>query len=146
MEVKINPDQHYDLQRLKIYLNYELSTSILYFLHYLGVFIVIFLALAAALIFTPFMLIVLFKENKIGWIIFFIILVILPLIIFTTVAIMFKFGQPLPLIPLGLFYFYCFLLRYEVNGWLREINAKNQYQIEKRKKEAELKDFMDKLK
>lgn len=144
MDNNISSMQKYSLTRLKKYLNYEVSTSILFFLSF-QVFIFIFFALAAAIIFTPFMLYVLFKEDKKGWIVLFFIIVIIPIIIFIILAILLAFSKPLLLIPMGLFYFYCFLLRYEVNTWVRELNFKNQYLEDKKQKEIELELFMKQL-
>ncbi|MGD8780759.1 MAG: hypothetical protein PVH88_17575 [Ignavibacteria bacterium] len=140
MKEIINTSLNSNLVRLKKYLNYEISGAILYFLSF-HVFIFIFLASAAALIFTPFMLYVLFKENKKGWIIFFGTVVILPVIIFIIISFLYEFGRPLLFISLGLFYFYCFMLRFEVIDWVKEMNARNQYLLNKMKSEEELKLF-----
>ncbi|GBD89683.1 hypothetical protein BMS3Abin04_00391 [bacterium BMS3Abin04] len=72
------------------------------------------------------MLLVLFNESKFGWIIFFSLMVLLPLLfgfIFinnSSIFYGFLWGS------LGLFYFYCFLLRFTVNDWIREKNWKEQ--------------------
>lgn len=144
MEDNIDLVQNNNLTQLKKYLNYEISTSILYFLSF-QVFIFIFLALATALIFTPFMLYVLFKEDKKGWIVLFLIIVIVPTIIFIVSAILFSFSNPLLIVSIGLFYFYCFLLRYGVNGWVREMSFKNKYLQDKKQREEELELFMKQL-
>ncbi len=138
-------NENFSLTRLKKYLNYEVSSSILYFLSF-QVFIFIFLASAIALIFMPFMLYVLFTEKKKGWIVFFIVIVIIPIIFLLILSVMVEFSKPLLFIPLGLFYFYCFLLRFEVNNWAREEIARNQYLLDKKKKENNLKLFSDKFK
>ena len=135
-----NINQHNDLTRLKKYLNYELSSSTLFLLSFM-VALFIFLASAAAVIFTPFMLNVLYKENRKGWILFFIIIVIIPFILFIVLGFTIEFGRPLILITLGLFYFYCFLLRFEVNNWVKEINARKQYLNEKKRSGDKLKAF-----
>ena len=135
-----NINQHKDLTRLKKYLNYELSSSTLFLLSFM-VAVFIFLASAAAVIFTPFMLNVLYKENRKGWILFFVIIVIVPFTLFIILGLAVEFSRPLILITLGLFYFYCFLLRFEVNNWVKEINARNQYLYEKKKSEDELNTF-----
>ena len=106
-----------NLKRLNYWLKYELSSSALLLLSWLWG-ITILLSTVAALVFTPFMLYILFQEKKFGWITFFIIIVILPAI---TVLIFFlhsNYFMFLILIPLVLFYFYCFLLRYTVDDWL----------------------------
>lgn len=130
------------MTRLQKYLNYEVSSSILYFLSF-QVFVFIFIASAAALAFTPFMLYVLFSEKKKGWIILFIVIVIVPIIFLLILSVMVEFSKPLLFITLGLFYFYCFLLRFEVNDWVREASAKNQYLIDKKKRELDSKSFVD---
>jgi hypothetical protein len=134
-----------NLTRLRKYLNYEVSSSILYFLSF-QVFVFIFLAAAAAVIFTPFMLYALFTEKKNGWIVLFIVVVVIPLIALIVLSVMVEFSKPLLFILIGLFYFYCFLLRFEVNDWCREALARNQYLLEKKRRENDLKAFEDNFK
>jgi len=85
----------------------------------------------AAIVFTPFMLYVLYKEEKKGWIISFSIIVLLPLIPISL------FYPDLLLIGLAPFYLFCFLLRMEVKGWLTEMRARNDLILQKLKKENE---------
>ncbi len=145
MEENIYIDKNYNLTRLRKYLNYQVSSSLLYFLSF-QVFVFIFIASAAALIFTPFMLYVLITEKKYGWIVFFIIIVVVPVIILLMLSWMVEFSRPMLFISLGLFYFYCFLLRFQVNDWSREAIARNQYLFEKKQREDDLKLFEDKFK
>lgn len=133
-------DQNYNLTRLRKYLNYQVSSSLLYFLSF-QVFIFIFIASAAALIFTPFMLYVLITEKKYGWIVFFIIIFIVPTAMLLMLSWMVEFSKPLLFISLGLFYFYCFLLRFQVNDWSKEAMARDQYLFEKKQREDDLKLF-----
>jgi len=144
MEENIYIDQNYNLTRLRKFLNYQVSSSLLYFLSF-QVFVFIFIASAAALIFTPFMLYVLVTEKKYGWIVFFIIIVVVPIIVLLILSWMVEFSRPLLFITLGLFYFYCFILRFEVNEWSREAMARNQYLFEKKQREDDLKLFEDKF-
>jgi uncharacterized membrane protein len=144
MEENIYIDQNYNLTRLRKFLNYQVSSSLLYFLSF-QVFVFIFIASAAALIFTPFMLYVLVTEKKYGWIVFFIIIVVVPIIVLLILSWMVEFSRPLLFITLGLFYFYCFLLRFQVNDWSREAMARNQYLFEKKQREDDLKLFEDKF-
>jgi hypothetical protein len=133
------------LENFAKYLNYELSTSLLFFSSlFAGIFLI--LALIAAILFTPYMLYMLYKEKKNGWIIFYFLLVALPLIVIFIISLTVDFIAPLLLIPLGLFYFYCFLLRFEVNSWIRERNAREQWIAQKKKSEEDLNNFMDQLK
>jgi hypothetical protein len=106
-----------NLKRLNYWLKYELSSSVLLLLSWLWG-LAIFLATVAALIFTPFMIYILYKERKFGWLIFFFILVILPLIIITAFFLHSSYFMVMIYIPIVLFYFYCFLLRYTIEDWL----------------------------
>ncbi|WKZ69440.1 MAG: hypothetical protein QY331_15875 [Melioribacteraceae bacterium] len=137
-------DQHLsnnNLTRLSKYLNYQISTVGLFVLSFLS-FGFIFLVTIAAIIFTPFMLYVLYKENKNGWIVFFIILVVIPFILSTIFHFTVSFVFPWYLIVLVVFYFYCFLLRLEVNNWMRERRSRLQYLLEKQRREDETEVFM----
>ncbi|MGA7836947.1 MAG: hypothetical protein WB996_03215 [Ignavibacteriaceae bacterium] len=115
MEIII--DKKYRLKKLHYWLKYELSTSTLLLLSWLWI-LAIGLATAAAIIFTPFMLTILFKEKKYGWIIFFVIIVILPAASAIIYFLNSDYLQILALVPLVLFYFYCFLLRITIHEWL----------------------------
>lgn len=95
----------------------------------LGVFVL------AALLFTPYIFKVLIKEKKYGWIILFFVMIIIPevlgyLIFKDTLAF-----ETALLIPLAFFYFYCYLIKYEVDKWISKYNW-NQERIQQ-KKEAE---------
>ncbi len=143
MTEDITEIQNSNFLRLKKILNYSISGILLYALtFFLPNEIRIGLAAAAALIFTPFMLHSLYIENKINWIIFFFILVILPTLFFFIISLFFSAMIWLNLISLGLFYFYFFILRFEVNSWAREKMARRQYENEKRERDIELESFM----
>ncbi|NOX67485.1 MAG: hypothetical protein GXO85_17195 [Chlorobi bacterium] len=124
------------LEKLYKYLNYEISSSILFVA---GWFFALFIPILflAAIIFTPFMLYVLYKESKNGWVISFVLLIIIPAIL---TAIFYPVLSMFGLIP---FYFYCFLLRMEARNWLEEKRAKNEMILEKIKRENEKADLDD---
>jgi len=127
-----------DLLKLQRYLNYELSSSVLFiFSFFNGIFI--FLLSIAAVVFTPFMLYVLIKEKRREWIISFGIIVFIPACIMLVSSIFYTYVSLMLQILLGLFYLYCFVLRFEVNNWVSEIRAHNQYLIEKKRREEEAK-------
>ncbi len=149
MEVTNNIGLHsnYNLARLSKYLNYHITTFALFIASWFGA---IFLLVAAlgGLIFAPYMLYVLYQENKKGWILFFAIIVIVPFILLIIISFLypsFKLTIVI-LITLGLFFLYCFLLRFEVNDWIREERAKNEYILEKQKRNQDLDNFMDEFK
>lgn len=132
------------LLKLKQYLNYQLSGTVLYFLSFFTV-IFLFLASASAIIFSIFMLKVLYRERKTGWIIFFFILVIIPIFLISLISLWIPAFKPLMLFSIGLFYLYFFFLRFEVNDWVREQNAKAQSELDSDRRQEELKIFMKKF-
>lgn len=102
--------------RLQQWLDYELSTGVLIFLTWVWGSILLLL-IVAAILFTPFMLKILWEEKRYGWITYFLIIVVIPLIISflfetdSTYKFVFQF------VPLGTFYFYCFTLRLAIKEW-----------------------------
>ncbi|MBK8944083.1 MAG: hypothetical protein IPM32_02325 [Ignavibacteriae bacterium] len=115
-------------------LNYQLSTSILLALSYFHVIALILTSLAAIL-FTPFLLYVLFKEKRFGWFTAFIIMIFLPIIISQIVGIEKESFPIILMISLFIFYFYCFVIKYVVSDWLKEYNWSQQLEEQKREKE-----------
>ena len=89
-----------NLSRLKKYLNYEISSSVLFFLSFLAP-IFMFFALGAAIIFTPFMLYVLVKEKKTAWLITFVIIIIITIILSLILAVQFEFAAVLMIVPMA---------------------------------------------
>lgn len=114
MEIEIT--KNYNVHRLQKWLDYELSTLILMLLSWFWN-IAILLMIIAAFVFTPFMLKVMFEERRFGWITFFFLIVILPALgaLFINIDSSYKFV--IELIPLALFYFYCFVLRLAIKDW-----------------------------
>ena len=91
----------------------------------------------AALLFTPYIFYVLSKEKKFGWIILFFIMIIIPevlgyLIFKETLAF-----EAALLIPLAFFYFYCYLIKYEVDKWIGDYNW-HQERLQQKKEYEEL--------
>ena len=122
MDIELISEERYYLRKISKYLNYQLSTSLLCFLSYVwGITIV--LAIIAATIFAPFMIYVFYKIRKISWIILFVIIVIVPMIICTILGLQFGYLSALVLIPLGFFYFYCFIIKLILNDQLRRNNS-----------------------
>lgn len=113
MEIEISKD--YNVRKLKKWLNYELSTSMLFFLNFAYGFSFILIILAAV-IFTPFLLKTLYEEERFGWLIFFAIIVGLPLVSLLLFANSQWFSIAV-YIPIGTFYLYCFILRLAVSDW-----------------------------
>lgn len=124
------------LYKLKHILNYELSSSVLYFLHFSAGMIVLYLSALAAIIFTPFLIYVLAKSRKFGWLSLFVIVVLLPVIVTLIISPQTMYSQIFLLIQLGAFYAYCFVIRLVVVDWVEEIKWKSlrKGQIERSKK------------
>lgn len=114
MDIEISKD--YNLRRLQKWLDLELSTSVLILLSFFAN-ITLILAAIAAVTFTPFMIKILFDERRFGWIIFFVILVLIPLIYTFLISNNDSLNYIFQLISLALFYFYCFILRLAIKDW-----------------------------
>ena len=87
-------------------------------------------------IFTPYIIYVLFTEKRFGWLLTYFIMVIIPAMIAITVL-----GIAYGLIILILFapfYFFCFIIKFSVDEWIREYNW-NQQLIEQKKEWEEKK-------
>jgi len=116
------------LSKMYKILNYQvISSGALPIVYFLPINFVYLLTLAAIL-FTPYMLYVLYEEKKIGWIVSFVVIVLIP-----SVLIVF-FYSDLFLLLLLPFYLYCFLLRFEVKNWLSEKRARNDLLLQRYRK------------
>lgn len=114
MEININ--KNYNIDRLQKWLDYELSTSVLYVISWFWG-IAIFLMTIAAFIFTPLLIKVLLEEKKYGWMITFFVLIIIPTIGLFIININSEYKTIAGLVILALFYFYCFTLKMVIKDW-----------------------------
>lgn len=134
------------LKSMRTILNYQAAGGGIYIISAISmlarsainntVWAMLFIFVAAAVLFMPYMLYVLYKLDKKGWIIFFNILVILPLLVIVVFLNDLLFFAALVQIPLLLFYFYCFLLRFPVNEWTKEMEWKI-LRLEKKQEESD---------
>ena len=85
---------------------------------------------------TPYIIYVLFTEKRFGWLATYFFIVIIPGIIAVTV-LGFAYGLII-LILLAPFYFFCFMIKFSVDEWIREYNW-NQQLIEQRNEQEEKK-------
>lgn len=102
----------------------------------------IILIATAAILFSPYILYVLIIEQKIGWITTFFSMTVFPLIF---IFIFFRkalFYDALILIPLLLFYFYCYLIKFEVDKWLSEYSWHQERLEQKKETEERIKNEM----
>jgi hypothetical protein len=122
------------MRKLAYFLNYELSTTALFFLPVLGpIFMMI-----TSILFTPYMLHVLYNEKKYGWIIFFSIIVIFPTLLNFSHIESSLFKSLINIIILGIVYTYYFILRLTINDWVKEDLAKRvlEYEIQNEEQES----------
>jgi hypothetical protein len=98
--------------------------------------ILIFFSISPPVLLTPFIFYVLYREKRHGWLVSYFIMVILPVIF---IFIIFQdnianiIWLPVFMVP---FYFFCFLIKYSIDEWIREYNW-NQQLIEQRKEQEE---------
>ncbi|KAF0162182.1 MAG: hypothetical protein FD188_136 [Ignavibacteria bacterium] len=130
-EVEINIDETNITEednllfKLKYVLNYELSSSAFYFLSFGAGMMVLYLSALAALLFTPFLIYVLIKAKKYTWLISFLIVVLLPVLIMLIISSNALYTTSFLLVQLGMFYVYCFVLRFSVIDWVEDIKWKS---------------------
>jgi hypothetical protein len=115
--------EEYLLKKLKYFLNYELSSSSLFFISfvYASTFV---LAIIAAVVFTPFLIYVLYKNRKYLWLILFFVLIVFPPLIIYLINLKEMFLSIVLYVELGLFYFYCVVLRFVVADWMEDVKAR----------------------
>ena len=89
-------------------------------------------------IFTPYIVYVLLTEKRFGWLITYFIIVIIPGIIAITV-LGFSYGLII-LILLAPFYFFCFIIKFSVDEWIREYNFHQLYLLQKKEQEEKKKE------
>ena len=89
-------------------------------------------------IFTPYILYVLLKEKRFGWIVTYFIIVIIPAVIAVTV-LGFAYGLII-LLLFAPFYFFCFLIKSSVDEWIREYNFQQLYLLQKKEQEEKEKE------
>lgn len=133
MIFEVHSNEKKYLEKLGRALNYELSSSLLLIVSYLWPLLAV-----AAILFTPFMLFLLSRAGKTGWLVTFGIMVVLPFIAFLIFGRHSGYLGVLLLMPLCFFYLYTFLLRLTVNDWVNELRAKEQYQLESELRKEEL--------
>lgn len=124
------------LKNLKRYLNYQIPTFFLFPLYFFSPIFIVFLAVAA-LLFTPYAIFALYKNRKYSWIITLLLITVIPCLVLMIVLDNFHTLLFFLIADLAVFYFYCFSLRFAVNGWVREIEfvKLNNYEYRKFKKQ-----------
>lgn len=82
------------------------------------------LIIAAAKMAIPFIVYVLIKEKKFGWIVSLLVFIVVPSTIIYFIIRESIFSKYFLLIPFLIFFFYCLLLKNSVRDWLAEAEAR----------------------
>lgn len=114
-----------EVRRLRAILFFELSTSAAFIIQSFWP-INLYIIIGAAILFTPYLLYVLIKERKYGWIIMFFLLVLLPYPVLYLIIGEYILLPGWMLLPIISFYFYCFIIKFSVEDWLREYSWEQQ--------------------
>jgi len=85
-----------------------------------------------AVLFTPYLLYVLIKEKRYGWITTFFFMVVLPYIIILPIFYDYILLTAWLLLPVILLYCYYFLIKYSIDDWLKEYYTHESYEEQKR--------------
>jgi amino acid transporter len=94
--------------------------------------ILLLLVIAVVLLFIIFLFYVLMKEKRYSWITIFFIMVVLPCLLILLMFYDFVLLGAWLSVPVILFYFYCFMLKYSVADWLKDYYAHEEYEEQKR--------------
>jgi len=109
----------FDIENLRLWLTWELSASSLFFLSFFRIATLYILG-PVILLFLPVLIGTLYLEKRYGWLIFFAFFVLTPSIFIYFIIDSGTWYFALQFFPIGLFLFYCFLLRLTVAGWKSE--------------------------
>ena len=106
----------FDIENLRLWLTWELSASSLFFLSFFRIATLYILG-PVILLFLPVLIGTLYLEKRYGWLIFFAFFVLTPSIFIYFIIDSGTWYFALQFFPIGLFLFYCFLLRLTVPMW-----------------------------
>ena len=123
--MEIHVSRNYNIAKLQKWLDYELSSSVLLiFWYFLGFGILGTIILAAffiaVILFIPLLVKVIWLERRIGWFVFFLIMVVgIPALFYqmldgTSAGIVTTFTA------IGSFYFYCAMLKLTIPTWFHD--------------------------
>jgi membrane-associated HD superfamily phosphohydrolase len=99
--------------------------------------ILMIITATTAVVFLPYILFVLYKENRKGWILFLTILVIFPSIFLFMFFKLSMFYNMAVLFPILLYTLFCYLLKSQISEWLSEYYGHQNRMEQKRLKEEE---------
>jgi len=106
----------FNIENLRLWLTWELSASVLFALSFFRIAALYILG-PVILLFIPILIGTLYLEKRFGWLLFFGLFVLIPSLLIYFVIDFGSWSFALNFVPLGLFLFYCFLLRLTVATW-----------------------------
>lgn len=99
--------------------------------------ILLILLASTAVIFIPYILYVLIKENRKGWISFLIIIVVIPVLFTSLIFQLSMFYNMAAFLPIILYALFCYLLKAQISEWLTEYYGHQNRLEQKKQKEEE---------
>lgn len=116
------------IRRLYYWLSYHRYTGFLYGgLLYVPYKVILFILVALAVVFAPYMLYVLYSNGRRGWLAAFAVVVGIPAVLaFVIPASGLVAAAVLHLFPLLTFYFYCYALRFSVGEWVGDASVADE--------------------
>ncbi|WP_340105356.1 hypothetical protein [Rhodohalobacter sp. 8-1] len=109
----------FNVENLRLWLTWELSASSLFFLSFFRIATLYILG-PVIVLFIPVLIGTLYLERRYGWLIFYALFVLTPSIFIYFIIDSGTWYFALQFFPIGLFLFYCLLLRLTVAGWESE--------------------------
>jgi len=103
--------------------------------------LLLFIAFSPPVLLTPFIVYVLLKEKRFGWLTIFFIIVILPAVVGIIIFYeQFQFTWMFFLVfP---FFFFCYFIKFSVDEWIREYNFHQQYLLQRKEQEEKKKEVL----
>jgi hypothetical protein len=136
------------VQRFSDILNFQITIPPALYLLYIWIYIflpnqimvyipiiILVIIISAAVLFTPYIIYITIKEKRYGWIITFFLMIISPLIFGPLIFKDTLAYEASLLIPIGLFYFYCYLIKFSVASWIKDYIWHKE--LEEQRKESE---------
>lgn len=124
------------MRRLYYYLNVSFSQSTYRMLGF-WVPLTIILGMMITIIFVPYMLAVLYREEKYDWIFYFFILIILPAGAALVPTESMPFTIAANLMVFAFVMFYCHLIKIDMDDWIKEKLAKEYNDMQQNRNEFE---------
>lgn len=107
---------HFDIKTLERWLTWELSGSVLFLLSFFRI-AALYLVGPVILLFLPVLMGTLWNEQRYGWLFFLLLFVLIPAVLIYFIIDTASWFILLQFVPVGLFLFYCFLLKLTIPMW-----------------------------